>query len=260
MKQSIGIFDSGVGGLSIWKELTSLLPYEDTIYIADNKFAPYGKLPIEKIVDRAQKITQYFLDQNVKLVIVACNTATTHAINILRENFDLLFVGVEPAVKVAAENSVSGEVGVLATSNTLISKRYLELKSLYAQKVKVIDLPGIGLVNEIEKGTLKSDQLNQLLHEILLPLQQTNVDQLVLGCTHYPLIKDSIQSILPNHISTVDSGIPVAKQVKKVLEKENLLHPKDKKGSHQFFTTSSPKETNEILSAMSIAQKAILLP
>ncbi|MGB3143436.1 MAG: glutamate racemase [Maribacter sp.] len=236
-QRSIGIFDSGVGGTSIWKEIRELLPFEDCIYVADSKNAPYGEKSEEQILQLSIKNTQFLLEQNCKLIVVACNTATTNAISYLRKNFDVPFIGIEPAIKPAALNSKSKTVGILATQGTLSSSLFHSTSKNHAAGITVIEQKGTGLVELIENGELESDELRQLLKTYLDPMLKKGIDYLVLGCTHYPYLIPMLKELLPTDIKIIDSGQAVARQTNAILLKDDLLNGTTTLGKHQFFTT-----------------------
>ncbi|WP_299434430.1 glutamate racemase [uncultured Maribacter sp.] len=232
----IGIFDSGVGGTSIWKEIESLLPNEDIIYLADSKNAPYGKKSKEEILRLSIKNTEYLLERGCKLIVVACNTATTNAINYLRENYNVPFIGIEPAIKPAALQSESKIVGILATKGTLSSSLFHSTSENHASGIKIIEREGEGLVPLIEKGELQSVELKNLLSKYLHPMLKEGIDYLVLGCTHYPYLIPLIKEIIPGKVKIIDSGEAVAKQTKAILEKNKIVNPSTKKGEHTFYS------------------------
>ena len=192
----IGLFDSGVGGTSIWREIHELLPFEDTIYLADSKNAPYGQKSKEEIIDLSIKNTELLLNQNCKIVVVACNTATTNAIKELRAKYDVPFIGIEPAIKPAALNSQQHVIGILATQGTLNSELFHQTAEKF-HDTKIIEQIGHGLVSLIENGEINSPEMNKLLHNYLEPMIEANIDYLVLGCSHYPYLIPQIKNILP---------------------------------------------------------------
>tara|TARA_R110000744_G_scaffold93947_6_gene181415 strand:+ start:4899 stop:5687 length:789 start_codon:yes stop_codon:yes gene_type:complete len=232
----IGIFDSGIGGTSIWGEIQELLPYESCIYLADSKNAPYGEKSEERILDLSIKNTEYLLSQGCKLIVVACNTATTNAIDYLRNNYSVPFIGIEPAIKPAAINSKSKIVGVLATKGTLSSSLFHSTSKNHAAGITVLEQRGTGLVEMIENGNLESDQLYQLLEQYIMPMLDKGMDYLVLGCTHYPYLIPMLKKMLPENVTIIDSGQAVARQTKMVLDKYDLLTSKVELGEHQFYT------------------------
>jgi glutamate racemase len=234
----IGIFDSGVGGTSIWKEISALLPNEDTIYLADSKNAPYGEKSKDEIVQLSIKNTDLLLKKDCKLIVVACNTATTNAIDYLRNNYNLPFIGIEPAIKPAALQSQSKTVGVLATKGTLSSSLFHSTSENHANGIKIIEQVGTGLVPLIESGKVNSQETKALLATYLKPMLVAGIDYLVLGCTHYPYLIPVLEGLLPKNVKIIDSGEAVARQTKAVLGKNDLLTSSDKKGDHQFITNT----------------------
>ncbi|OAD44639.1 glutamate racemase [Polaribacter atrinae] len=234
-KFSIGIFDSGVGGTSIWKEINALLPEENTIYLSDSKNAPYGEKSKQEIIDLSIKNTEFLLKQNCKLIIVACNTATTNAIKVLREKYDVPFIGIEPAIKTAALQTKTNIIGILATKGTLNSELFEKTSHTINQKIIRKEIIGTGLVELIESGKLHSNEMNTLLFSYVNPLIKDNVDCLVLGCTHYPYLIPQIREMVGNKIQIIDSGQAVARQTKNILEKFLLINSSKEKSVHQFF-------------------------
>lgn len=238
----IGIFDSGIGGTSIWKELHGLLPGESTIYLADSANAPYGERSKAEILDLSIKNTEWLLSKGCKLIVVACNTATTNAIAHLRANYDVPFIGIEPAIKPAALQTHSGVVGVLATRGTLSSELFAKTSENYASGIKVIEQMGDGLVPLIEQGLIDSEEMTVLLHRYLDPMIVAGIDHLVLGCTHYPYLTPRITEILPAHVKIIDSGRAVATQTHRVLLAEGLLATPDTHVSVLEFYTNGDTE------------------
>lgn len=234
----IGIFDSGVGGTSIWKEIQQLMPHESTIYLADSVNAPYGQKSENQIIQLSIKNTEFLLKRNCKLIVVACNTATTNAINHLRENYDIPFIGIEPAIKPAALNSKSKKVGILATKGTLSSSLFHSTAENYANGIQIIEQEGTGLVSLIEQGNIKTKETKALLKKHLKPMLEEDIDYLVLGCTHYPYLIPVLKEILPEHIKIIDSGEAVARQTKAVVEEFGLKNTSDNNGKHQFYTNA----------------------
>jgi glutamate racemase len=242
----IGLFDSGIGGTSIWKEIHELLPHENTLYLADSKNAPYGQKSKEEIIQLSCKNTEFLLNQNCKIIVVACNTATTNAIKELRAQYDIPFIGIEPAIKPAALNSENNSIGILATQGTLTSELFYQTTQKF-QNTKIIEQIGHGLVPLIENGELDSPEMKRLLEEYLTPMIEANIDYLVLGCSHYPYLIPQIKKILPKHIKIIDSGEAVARQTKKVLEECVGLNSNTKKGETLFYTNSNPKVLVDLL-------------
>ena len=219
----IGLFDSGVGGTSIWKELVKVLPKESTLYLADSRNAPYGERSKEEIVQLCIKNTELLIEQGAKLIIVACNTATTNAISYLREHYDIPFIGIEPAIKPAALASKNKCVGILATKGTLNSSLFAQTSKNF-DSIKFVECIGTGLVEKVESGDLDSPEVRELLKLYLIPMLDQNIDQLVLGCSHYPYLIPAIKDIIGSNIPIIDSGFAVARQTKNILEQNGLLN------------------------------------
>jgi glutamate racemase len=243
--QPIGIFDSGIGGTSIWKEIHHLLPNEKTIYLADSKNAPYGQKSKEEIIALSMKNTEFLLKMNCKLIVVACNTATTNAIEELREKYDVPFIGIEPAIKPAVSHSKTQIIGILATQGTLNSALFNKTTEKY-QNTKIIEQVGHGLVQLIENGDINSPEMIKLLHSYLTPMIEANIDYLVLGCSHYPYLIPQIKRILPPHIHIIDSGEAVAKQTQNIL-REKIGFSSAKKSEPIFYANANTKVLSEIL-------------
>ena len=243
----IGIFDSGIGGTSIFKEIHQLMLNENCIYLADSKHAPYGYKTTSKILQLNIKNTEYLLKHNCKLIVVACNTATTNAISYLRKNYPVPFVGIEPAIKPAALNTQTKTIGVLATKGTLSSDLFHKTTNLYASNIKVIEQIGEGIVELIESGLGESDQMKTLLKTYLDPMLKQRIDYLVLGCTHYPYLIPMLKEILPKHVSIIDSGLAVAKQTKAILTKHDLLNTENKKSTSKFYSNGNIEILKTIL-------------
>ena len=233
----IGVFDSGVGGSSIWKEIHKLLPLENTIYLADSKNAPYGNKTSEEITHLSIKNVEKLLALHCKIIVVACNTATTNAIAVLRENYSIPIIGIEPAIKPAALQTTSKSIGILATKGTLSSTLFSKTKE-FTKDISVVEIIGEGLVTLIEAGNLDGPEMISLLRKYTKPMIDANVDYLVLGCSHYPYIIPQLQKILPENVTIIDSGEAVARQTKTVLQSLNLLRENNTSPSLQFFTNA----------------------
>ena len=234
----IGIFDSGVGGTSIWKEIKNLLPNENTLYLADSKNAPYGEKSSEEILELCVKNTELLLSKGSKIIVVACNTATTNAINYLRHNYQIPFVGIEPAIKPAALRSKTKIIGVLATKGTLSSSLFNSTSEMHASGIKIIEQEGAGLVPLIEQGKVQSAETRELLEEFLNPMLAEGIDYLVLGCTHYPYLVPVLREILSENVTILDSGEAVARQTRVVLEKFGLNSSSSLEIKHQFYSNA----------------------
>jgi glutamate racemase len=244
---SVGIFDSGIGGTSIFKEIHALLPHEHIIYLADSKNAPYGNKSEEEILQLSIKNTEFLIKKGCKLIVVACNTATTNAIAFLRDNFDVPFIGIEPAIKPAALNTQTKAVGILATKGTLSSHLFHKTTDLYANGIKVIEQVGEGIVPLIENGKLDSSEIKALLEIYLEPMLDQNIDYLVLGCTHYPYLIPMLSEMLPEHVKIIDSGLAVAKQTHAVLNSNQLLNGSDSKPSIKLYSNGNIEILNSLL-------------
>jgi len=228
-EQSIGVFDSGVGGLSVLRHIHARLPHESLLYVADSAFMPYGCKSDALVKKRCMELASFFTEQSCKALVVACNTATAVAIHQLRECYGFPIIGMEPAVKPAVAQSRSGVVGVLATTGTLGSAKFQRLKQRFAATAQLIIQPCPGLVEEIETGDLGGDRMRSMLSVFLQPLMQQGVDTLVLGCTHYPFIAPLIREMLGEDIAIIDSGDAVACELERQLQKRQLLSQGDEK-------------------------------
>ncbi|QCW98931.1 glutamate racemase [Aggregatimonas sangjinii] len=238
MKEPIGIFDSGVGGTSIWKEIRTLLPFERTIYLADSKNAPYGAKSKQQILELSVKNTELLLEKGCKLIVVACNTATTNAIDYLRAHYEVPFIGIEPAIKPAALLSKSKTVGVLATKGTLSSSLFHSTSEIHAHGITIVEQEGKGLVPLIEAGKAGSEETKALLRSYLEPMLASGIDHLVLGCTHYPYLIPILKELLPERVQVIDSGEAVARQTKAVLLKNTLENTSQTKERSEFYTNA----------------------
>lgn len=239
MNNPIGFFDSGVGGTSIWKEVTTLLPYESTIYLSDSKNAPYGEKSKEKIIELSTKNTEFLLNLNCKLIVVACNTATTNTISILREKYSVPFIGIEPAIKPAGLVTKTKKIGILATKGTLNSELFERASRNIDNGITIIEQVGQGLVELIEEGGINTPNMKELLEKYLTPMINENIDALVLGCTHYPYLIEKIKEVIGDKIQIIDSGLAVAKQTKNILHQCNLLQENQLNVSHIFYSNKN---------------------
>lgn len=237
-KAPIGIFDSGVGGTSIWKEIHKQLPHEATIYLADSANAPYGNKTKEEIISLCIKNTEHLISLGCKIIIIACNTATTNAITYLRNHYQIPFIGIEPAIKPAALMSKTNSIGILATKGTLSSKLFHETSKALALDINITEVVGEGLVPLIENGNMAMAQTTNLLKKYVEPMLAANIDCLVLGCSHYPYLIEQLKKLLPSNIQIIDSGQAVAKQTQLVLGSKNLLSEELTKPKLEFYTNS----------------------
>lgn len=239
----IGFFDSGIGGITLWKEVTSLMPNENTIYISDTKNCPYGDKSIDEIIEISNKNTQFLIDRGCKIIVLACNTATTNSISNLRDRFSIPFIGIEPAIKPAALKSKTKKIGVLATKGTLTSNLFFETSSDHIGDVELISTYGEGLIKLIESRK-DDERLVKLLERYLHPMVKKGIDQLVLGCTHYPLVKELIKKIVGNEVNIVDCNHAVALQTRRIMESNKLLNNDNTNPpEYHFFSSASDDYT-----------------
>ena len=232
----VGVFDSGVGGLSVWCEMVKLLPHEHSIYYADSAFCPYGVKKPEEIIARCERISNFLLSENCKMIVVACNTATAAAIDHLRATCTVPLVGMEPAVKPAALHSSSGIVGVLATRSTFKGRLYHETSERFAANVQIIEQAGDGLVELVEAGKTDSEEVMALLKKYIEPMLEAGIDHLVLGCTHYLFLIPAIQKITAHQVKILNSAPAVAKRIQFLLNENNMLNTSGATGRHLFFS------------------------
>lgn len=224
----IGIFDSGTGGLSVFKEIRKLLPEERYIYFSDNAHCPYGEKSREYIIERSREITRFLLDKGCDIIVVACNTATAAAIAVLREEFPVRFIGMEPAVKPAVKSTRTGVVGVLATAGTLKADKYLNTREKFSEGVKITEHVGQGFVELVEKGCLTGREAEDVVRASLKPLLDEGADRIVLGCTHYPFLWDTIAKIASElyperEIEIIDPAPAVARHLLETMKTEGLI-------------------------------------
>tara|TARA_B100000787_G_scaffold35163_1_gene24445 strand:- start:72 stop:842 length:771 start_codon:yes stop_codon:yes gene_type:complete len=242
----IGIFDSGIGGITIFNSIKKLLPKEDIIYFSDNLNSPYGNKSIETIKKISFNNTQWLLDNGCKLIVVACNTATTNSISDLRNKFNIPFVGIEPAIKPAAMKTKTGKIGVLATKGTLSSDLFNTTSIDYASNIEILEKNGDGLVELIENGIFEGIEIENLLHKHLDFMINKKIDHLVLGCTHYPFLIKVLSELLPSSIKIIDSGEAVAKQTKSLLI-NNKIENKSNQGKYSFYYNGDSASLNKVL-------------
>jgi len=247
----IGIFDSGVGGSSIWQEIHQLMPTESTIYLADSKNAPYGNKTQEEIISLSIKNTEVLINKGCKIIVVACNTATTNAIDELRNRFDIPIIGIEPAIKPAALQTKHKSIGILATKGTLSSALFHKTATTFTKEISVVEIVGEGLVPLIENDEVDSVEMKQLLKQYTAPMIAANIDYLVLGCSHYPYLIPQLQKILPKNVTIIDSGQAVAKQTQNVLQQHKLLTNTETRPNLQFFTNTKVDTLKSLLKAFS---------
>jgi len=236
----IGIFDSGVGGLSILQEVKKLLPKENFIFVADQKNVPYGGKTKKQLQNYVDKIMSFFVQQNAKIVIVACNTATVYAIDFMREKYKMPIIGTVPVIKTLGKISKTKKTAVFSTPATAKSVYLKNLIKKFADGMTVYRVGGTGLEELIETGDLKNKKIDKILHQSLEPLLRNHVDAIALGCTHYPFLTRQIQKIVGKKVQIVDSGGAVARRTKAILENNRIVG--NKKGEDFFYTTGNKQK------------------
>ncbi|HET6443667.1 MAG TPA: glutamate racemase [candidate division Zixibacteria bacterium] len=245
---SIGIFDSGVGGLTVLRQIQAKLPHENLLYLADQAHVPYGPRPDAEVQRFSLEISRFLINQGAKIIVVACNTASAAALDYLRRTIlDIAFVGMEPAIKPGAGETKSGRVGVLATAGTFDSQRYANLMTRFAREVTVFEDPCPGLVERIEDGDLDSPETMWILRSALTPMLKENIDTLVLGCTHYPFVVPLIEQIVGPGVSIIDPAPAVAMQTLRILEKQSLVTPSDSPGTTAAYTSGNPDSFHSLI-------------
>jgi glutamate racemase len=245
----IGVFDSGVGGLTILRAVRDALPHEDLVYVADSAHLPYGQKPAEFVLGRATAITGFMVEQGVKAVVVACNTATAAALGTLRTRFALPFIGVEPAVKPAATATRSGVIGVLATPTTLASKHFRALLDRFAHDARVLQQPCSGLAEHIERGEFDDEATEALVREFVEPLLAAGADAIVLGCTHYPFVAHIVQRIAGPHVAVIENGTAVAKELARQLAVRGIRKPSGA-GRQTFWFSGASADAERVLARL----------
>jgi len=243
----IGVFDSGVGGLSVLHEIRRVLPGEDLLYVADSAHAPYGDKSQQFIEDRSIAISEFLVSRRVKAIVVACNTATGAAIATLRLRFAVPIIAMEPAVKPAAANTQSGVIGVLATSRTLVSDNFVQLFARYGADVEILGQACPGLVEQVEAGDLSGNQTRLLLAQYVVPLLERKADIIVLGCTHYPFLAPLIREIAGSGVAVIDSAAAVARELRRRLELDNLLASEARAGTEYFWTSGAVEKAKPLV-------------
>lgn len=244
----IGIFDSGVGGLCIFREIRKYIPNESITYLADSSNCPYGSRHPDETLSLARKNIEFLLSRNCKLIVIACNTVTAVAIDMLRSEYDVPFVGMEPAIKPAALHTRTKKVGVLATENTFNGKLFRQTFARYTNGIDVFIQPGHGLVELVEQGNQESSKARLLLEGYLTPMMDKGADTIVLGCTHYPFYKKMIKDITNGSVRIIDPSDAVAAQTKRMLEKLSLDSDGTEKPGFAFYTTGETATAEKIIS------------
>lgn len=258
MSSPIGFFDSGLGGISIWRAVTQLLPAESTLYYADSGHCPYGHRPHAEVRALSHRIVNFLVTSGCKLIVVACNTATAAAIDDLRATYPVPIVGIEPAVKPAALATRTGSIGILATKGTLEGELFQRTRERYAHDIDVHMQVGTGLVDIVEQSRENEASSVALLRSYIQPMLDQNVDQLVLGCTHYPFLIDQINHLTQGRVHIIDPAMAVARQVKRLLDRHRVLAGDHLQGTHQFFTSGDPAQLQQFLQRHTALQLSIL--
>jgi len=237
-ERPVGVFDSGIGGLSVLRAMRELMPEEPVIYFGDQGHVPYGLRSLEQVREFSEAITRFLLDYDAKLIVVACNTASAAALHYLRDKFpDVSFVGMEPAVKPAVEHTRSGSVGVLATPATFQGALYASVLERFANGVQILQDTCPGLVTEIEKGNLDGRRTREILEDALRPMLDRGIDTVVLGCTHYPFVIPLIEQIVGENVRVIDPAPSVAKQAKRLVAAGGMKNPVGERAEIRFYTS-----------------------
>lgn len=258
--QPIGVFDSGLGGLSVLRDLRSLLPAEDVLYYADTAYCPYGLRSQEEIQVRCRLITALLMERGAKAIVVACNTASSMAITNLRQTFpDVNIIGLEPAVKPAVTLTRSGHVGVLATPRTVAGERLRWLIETHASGVKVHTVAAAGLVELVESGILAGPAVTDSLRPLLDSMIDAGVDVLVLGCTHYPFLRESIERYMGAGVPVIDSGLAIARRIRHVLDESGLLSSSVTAGSLELLTSANVSDVEPVASLLTGQPVTVLM-
>ncbi len=243
----IGVFDSGVGGLSVLRCIREQLPAEDLIYIADSRYAPYGNKSREYIEDRSLALSQFLIDKNAKAIVVACNTATAAAIAKMRSLFQVPIIGMEPGVKPALSVTKTGVMGILATTETLRSEKFHNLISRFCNECEIVTQDCPGLVEQVEKMDLTGHETLEMVNKYLSVLLKKGADTIVLGCTHYLFLVPLIEEITGGNIRVIDTGAAVAREVVRRLRESGLLNENNRTGTEQFWTSNTPENTQAVI-------------
>lgn len=248
------MFDSGLGGLSVLREIRALLPRENVIYYADGAHCPYGDRSSEYIRARSIRITDYLLERGSKLIVVACNTATSVALEDLRAQYEVPIIGMVPAVKPAAKITLSGKIAVLATPRTVVGKSLARLVRDHAEMAQVYAVAAHGLVELVEAGRTSGPEVDECLLKLLSPVILSGVDTIVLGCSHYPFLRASIEELVGEEVSIIDSGEAIARRTKSVLKSGKMLIGSRKAGRLELITSGDPERTSVVASQLLEAQ------
>lgn len=244
----IGVFDSGLGGLSVWRELRKGLPCESLIYFGDGKNCPYGPKPYTEVVEYVDQAVQFLISKNVKMLVVACNAATTAAIEYLRANYSFPIIGMEPAVKPAAMATQSGVIGILATAATLNGGMYRQTAAKYTDKVKIISAVGEGFVELVERDAERTDEARETVARVIGPMLEAGADQIVLGCTHYPFLSDVMMGIIGDRkVALIDPAPAVERRVRQLLAENNLAAEPTNEPFFEFYTAADDSYLEKLI-------------
>lgn len=246
----IGVFDSGVGGLSVLRDIRAALPHEQLIYVADSGHVPYGNKTPDYIRDRSATLTRFLLDRGAKAIVIACNTATAAAAASLRSTFAVPIVGMEPAVKPAAAATKNGVIGVLATVGTLRSARYAALLDRFGDGIEVVTQPCPGLADQIEAGDLDGPTTRAMIERFAAPLVARRADAIVLGCTHYPFVRPLITDVVGPDVALIDTGAAVARRLTHLLAEHHLLNNDAAPGAASFWTSGDVEVAARVMSIL----------
>jgi glutamate racemase len=246
----VGVFDSGVGGLSVLRAIREELPGEDFIYVADSAFAPYGDRPEAFIEARSLAVADFLVGLDVKALVVACNTATGVAVHVLRARYRMPIVAMEPALKPAVAQTKTGVVGVLATTRTLASPKFQRLIDAHGRRARVLTQAAAGLAMQVERGEFDSPETRSLVHDYVQPLVDAGADTLVLGCTHYPFLRSIIAEVAGPDVALIDPAVPVAKELRRRLEGGGLHSRRSTRGSVQFFSSAPVEQVAAVISQL----------
>lgn len=243
----IGVFDSGVGGISVLRELMRLMPGEDFLYLGDSIHAPYGTRALEDVRNLTIGNVEFLLEKGAKSIVIACNTATSAAVALLRERYpDLPLVGIEPAIKPAVLENPGARVVVMATPMTLRQEKFQKLMGMYEEKAEILPLPCPGLMEFVERGDLESQELRRYLTELFWTVSERPVEVIVLGCTHYPFARDMIQEVVGEQVKIYDGGYGTAREMRRRLEEAGLRNPSSDGGAVTFLNSRNTPEEEEL--------------
>ncbi|MBE7049860.1 MAG: glutamate racemase [Ruminococcaceae bacterium] len=243
----IGVFDSGLGGISVLKELSRLMPSENYIYFGDTKNAPYGDKTDEEIRELSEKCLEFLVSKGVKAIVIACNTATSVSADYLRKKYDIPIVGIEPALKPAASNHPDGNILIMATPVTLKKDKFASLNAKYGNNAKITPLPCPGLAEIIEKGCIDKDEIKTYLKNLFKPYESKKISAIVLGCTHYPHIENEIRESFDYDVKIYDGSLGTAKETLRRLDEVGILNKSENHGTVEFFSSESGNEETEIM-------------